>query len=78
MRDLKGDQFLRIVQAEQDGLLVTAIRIDLDTSGGGRSFSTYFDEIKQYFYRVCVYVARVTLLSVPMNWNTTYDEVLYQ
>ena len=53
MRDLKGDQFLRIVQAEQDKLLVTAMRIDLDTSGGGRSFSTYFDEIKQYFYRVC-------------------------
>ena len=41
------------MQAEQDGLLVTAIRIDLDTSGGGRSFNTYFDEIKQYFYRVC-------------------------
>ena len=54
VRDLKGDQFLRIMQAEQDGLLVTAIRIDLDTSGGGRSFSTYFDEIKQYFYRVSI------------------------
>jgi len=69
VRDLKGDQFLRIVQAEQDGLLITAIRIDLDTSSDGRSFSTYYDEIKQYFFRVCccahAFVTKVTDFLIP-------------
>ena len=82
VRDLKGDQFLRVVQAEQDGLLITAIRIDLDTSSDGRSFSTYFDEIKQYFYRVCYYLALsnnckvcVGICSCHINCSTLVMEV---
>jgi len=65
VRDLKGDQFLRIVQAEQDGLLITAIRIDLDTSSDGHSFSTYYEEIKQYVLRVCYWGHKfVTVVTV--------------
>ena len=45
---LKDDQFLHIVQAEDDGLLTSSIRIDQEGSYG----SPYFEEVKQLFYRV--------------------------
>ena len=45
---LKDDQFLHIVQAEEDGLLTSSIRIDQEGSYG----SPYFEEVKQLFYRV--------------------------
>ena len=34
VKDLKGDQFLRMCKAEEDGLLTISIGIDLDKSAG--------------------------------------------
>ncbi|CAH3024911.1 unnamed protein product [Porites evermanni] len=48
VKDLKGDQFLRMCKAEEDGLLTISIGIDLDKSAG---YQTYFDEVKQLYYR---------------------------
>ncbi|XP_067032168.1 transcription elongation factor SPT6-like [Acropora muricata] len=48
VRDLVGDQFLRMCKAEEDGLLTISITIDLDKNAG---YHTYFDEVKQLYYR---------------------------
>ena len=34
VKDLKGDQFLRMCKAEEDGLLTVSVGIDLDKSAG--------------------------------------------
>ncbi|XP_020627478.1 transcription elongation factor SPT6-like [Orbicella faveolata] len=52
VNDLKGDQFLRMCKAEEDGLLTISLGIDLDKSADTRlPFTTYFDEVKQLYYR---------------------------
>ena len=60
VKDLCGADFLHLVQAEGDGLLELKISIDLEQSaqdkrgGGGTGLQSYFEEIRQLFYRVCV------------------------
>ena len=82
VKELKGDQFLRMCKAEEDGLLTINIEIDLDKNAGyptnyfdwrsgflylsfSRSswfffcnfrYQTYFDEVKQLYYRVSFFV----------------------
>ncbi|XP_031559934.1 transcription elongation factor SPT6-like [Actinia tenebrosa] len=48
VRDLRGDQFLRLSLAEQDRLLTISISIDFDNRQG---YQTYFDEVKQLYHR---------------------------
>uniref|UniRef100_A0A8K9WQD9 SPT6 homolog, histone chaperone and transcription elongation factor n=1 Tax=Oncorhynchus mykiss TaxID=8022 RepID=A0A8K9WQD9_ONCMY len=46
VKELNGDQFLKMCQAEEEGLLTIDICAAASTSIG-----TYFDEIKQFYYR---------------------------
>ena len=67
-RDLVGADFLRLVQAEGEGLLEMRIGIDLDqgaqdTRRGGGGLQSYFEEIRQLFYRVCALYPRLSLSS---------------
>ena len=53
VRDLKGDEALRLVQASEDHLLDIKISVDLDQVSDKRTtIQTYFEEIRQLFYRV--------------------------
>jgi len=47
-------------KAEEDGLLTISLGIDLDKSADARlPFTTYFDEVKQLYYRVSKYSVAV-------------------
>ncbi|CAG2223752.1 SPT6 [Mytilus edulis] len=48
IRDLKDDQFLKLTQAEDDNLLTIEMYIDEQVEGR----QTYFEEIRQLYYRV--------------------------
>lgn len=48
VRDLQGEQFLKMCQAEKEGLLEIKIGMDLDAELG---YTTYVEEIKILFYR---------------------------
>ncbi|XP_029922869.1 transcription elongation factor SPT6 [Myripristis murdjan] len=50
VKELNGDQFLRMCQAEEEGLLTISICIDL-IGVKGYGDQTYFEEIKQFYYR---------------------------
>ncbi|XP_046892038.1 transcription elongation factor SPT6-like [Hypomesus transpacificus] len=50
VKELNGDQFLRMCQAEEEGLLIINICIDL-LGVKGYGDQTYFEEIKQFYYR---------------------------
>ena len=56
VKDLSGADFLQLVLAEEDRLVELHISIDLEPSGqdkrGGVAVQTYFEEIRQLFYRV--------------------------
>ena len=60
VKDLSGADFLKLVQAEGEGLLEVKISIDLDQvdtrrgggGGGGGGVQSFFEEIRQLFYRV--------------------------
>ena len=49
-RDLKDEQFLRLVEAEDEKLL--EIKITMDEETDNPSIQTYFEEIRQLYYRV--------------------------
>ncbi|XP_069040225.1 transcription elongation factor SPT6 [Lepisosteus oculatus] len=51
VKELNGDQFLKMCLAEDEGLLTIDICIDLMGVKGYGSDQTYFDEIKQFYYR---------------------------
>uniref|UniRef100_A0A8C7N0I6 Transcription elongation factor SPT6 n=1 Tax=Oncorhynchus kisutch TaxID=8019 RepID=A0A8C7N0I6_ONCKI len=51
VKELNGDQFLKMCQAEEEGLLTIDICIDLLGVKGVAGDQTYFDEIKQFYYR---------------------------
>ncbi|XP_051786507.1 transcription elongation factor SPT6 [Erpetoichthys calabaricus] len=51
VKELSGDQFLKMCQAEDEKLLVIEICIDMKGVKGYGSDQTYFDEIKQFYYR---------------------------
>ncbi|XP_029303416.1 transcription elongation factor SPT6 isoform X3 [Cottoperca gobio] len=51
VKELNGDQFLKMCLAEEDGLLTIDICIDLIGVKGYAGDQTYFDEIKQFYYR---------------------------
>ncbi|XP_062328913.1 transcription elongation factor SPT6-like [Osmerus eperlanus] len=50
VKELNGDQFLRMCQAEEEGVLTINICIDL-LGVKGYGDQTYFEEIKQFYYR---------------------------
>uniref|UniRef100_A0A3B4XSJ0 Transcription elongation factor SPT6 n=1 Tax=Seriola lalandi dorsalis TaxID=1841481 RepID=A0A3B4XSJ0_SERLL len=51
VKELNGDQFLKMCLAEEEGLLSIDICIDLIGVKGYAGDQTYFDEIKQFYYR---------------------------
>ncbi|XP_074468063.1 transcription elongation factor SPT6 [Sebastes fasciatus] len=51
VKELNGDQFLKMCLAEEEGLLTIDICIDLIGVKGYAGDQTYFDEIKQFYYR---------------------------
>uniref|UniRef100_A0A673IKA1 Transcription elongation factor SPT6 n=1 Tax=Sinocyclocheilus rhinocerous TaxID=307959 RepID=A0A673IKA1_9TELE len=51
VKELNGDQFLKMCLAEEEGLLAIDICIDLVGVKGYGGDQTYFDEIKQFYYR---------------------------
>ncbi|KAK7925731.1 hypothetical protein WMY93_008041 [Mugilogobius chulae] len=51
VKELNGDQFLKMCLAEDEGLLTIDICIDLIGVKGFAGDQTYFDEIKQFYYR---------------------------
>ncbi|KAJ8396463.1 hypothetical protein AAFF_G00017690 [Aldrovandia affinis] len=51
VKELNGDQFLKMCQAEEEGLLAIDICIDLVGVKGYGGDQTYFEEIKQFYYR---------------------------
>lgn len=51
VKELSGDQFLKMCLAEEEGLLTVDINIDLLGVKGFAGDQTYFDEIKQFYYR---------------------------
>ncbi|KAF3840972.1 hypothetical protein F7725_006834 [Dissostichus mawsoni] len=51
VKELNGDQFLKMGLAEEEGLLTINICIDLLGVKGFAGEQTYFDEIKQFYYR---------------------------
>ena len=101
VKELKGDQFLRMCKAEEDGLLTINIEIDLDKNAGyptnyfdWRSgflylsfskyscffivfffrnfrYQTYFDEVKQLYYRVSLFVC---LFFIWNTWTLPLEE----
>ncbi|KAH9503861.1 Transcription elongation factor SPT6 [Bulinus truncatus] len=50
VKDLKDDQYLKLLQAEEDGLLTISIKMDEEEDQSATSTS-YFEEIKQLYYR---------------------------
>uniref|UniRef100_A0A671TZC7 SPT6 homolog, histone chaperone and transcription elongation factor n=1 Tax=Sparus aurata TaxID=8175 RepID=A0A671TZC7_SPAAU len=51
VKELNGDQFLKMCLAEDEGLLTIDVCIDLIGVKGYAGDQTYFDEIKQFYYR---------------------------
>ncbi|KAL0973192.1 hypothetical protein UPYG_G00200120 [Umbra pygmaea] len=51
VKELSGDQFLKMFQAEEEGLLTINICIDLIGVKGYGGDQAYFEEIKQFYYR---------------------------
>uniref|UniRef100_A0A674NP27 SPT6 homolog, histone chaperone and transcription elongation factor n=1 Tax=Takifugu rubripes TaxID=31033 RepID=A0A674NP27_TAKRU len=51
VKELNGEQFLKMCLAEDEGLLAIDICIDLIGVKGYAGDQTYFDEIKQFYYR---------------------------
>uniref|UniRef100_A0A8C9XYT6 SPT6 homolog, histone chaperone and transcription elongation factor n=1 Tax=Sander lucioperca TaxID=283035 RepID=A0A8C9XYT6_SANLU len=51
VKELNGEQFLKMCLAEDEGLLSIDICIDLIGVKGYAGDQTYFDEIKQFYYR---------------------------
>ncbi|XP_029528380.1 transcription elongation factor SPT6-like [Oncorhynchus nerka] len=51
VKELNGDQFLKMFQAEEEGLLTINICIDLIGVKGYGGDQAYYEEIKQFYYR---------------------------
>ncbi|NWR80929.1 SPT6H factor, partial [Centropus unirufus] len=51
VKELRDDQFLKMSLAEEEGLLTIDICIDMKGVEGYGSDQTYFEEIKQFYYR---------------------------
>ncbi|XP_072909557.1 transcription elongation factor SPT6 [Hemitrygon akajei] len=51
VKELRDDQFLKMCLAEDDNLLTVDICIDMKGLEGYGNEQTYFDEIKQFYYR---------------------------
>ncbi|XP_046533786.1 transcription elongation factor SPT6 isoform X1 [Equus asinus] len=51
VKELRDDQFLKICLAEDEGLLIIDISIDMKGVEGYGNDQTYFEEIKQFYYR---------------------------
>ncbi|XP_071501070.1 transcription elongation factor SPT6-like [Diadema antillarum] len=50
VKDLLGDQFMKLVQAEKDKLIEMTMGIDMAQGGSSYQSQTYYDEIKQLYY----------------------------
>ncbi|XP_065055473.1 transcription elongation factor SPT6-like isoform X3 [Rhopilema esculentum] len=66
VRDLQGEQFLKMCQAEKEGLVEVKVGIDLDAELG---YTTYLEEIKMLFYRD-------EYSRVVQEWNKHRTKVL--
>ncbi|XP_029401986.1 transcription elongation factor SPT6 [Mus pahari] len=51
VKELRDDQFLKMGLAEDEGLLIIDISIDMKGVEGYGNDQTYFEEIKQFYYR---------------------------
>ena len=71
VKDLAGADFLGLTQAETEGLLEMRISIDLDQGSqqdsrrGGSGLQSYFEEIRQLFYRVCMCCLLHLIMFIP-------------
>lgn len=65
VRDLKDEQFLKLTQAEEDGLMTIEIYIDEQSEGQ----QTYFEEIRQLYYRD-------EFSHLVQQWNTQRSQAL--
>lgn len=61
VRDLAGDQFLKLWIAHEDKLLEVTISDQIT----GHTASSYVEEIKTLYYRVGITRASITNFSVP-------------
>ncbi|KAL8562544.1 hypothetical protein ACOMHN_045809 [Nucella lapillus] len=67
VKDLKDEQYLKLVQAETDGLLETSIAIDDEDSS--TKTTTYFEEVRQLYYRD-------EFSHLVQQWNIQRSEAL--
>ncbi|PVD31669.1 hypothetical protein C0Q70_07087 [Pomacea canaliculata] len=67
VKDLKDEQFLKIVQAETDGLIVASITMDEEDS----NTTSYFEEVRQLYYRD-------EFSHLVQQWNIQRSEALKQ
>nr|XP_014354517.1 PREDICTED: transcription elongation factor SPT6 isoform X2 [Latimeria chalumnae] len=51
VKEVRDDQFLKMCMSEEEGLLSIEFSIDMKGMEGYGSDQTYFDEIKQFYYR---------------------------
>lgn len=51
VKELRDDQFLKMCIAEEEGLISIEINIDMKDVEGFGNEQTYFEEIKQFYYR---------------------------
>ncbi|XP_071094189.1 transcription elongation factor SPT6-like [Haliotis cracherodii] len=65
VKDLRDEQFLRLTQAEEEGLLTLSISIDEE----GSSVSTYFEEVRQLYYKD-------EFSHLVQQWNIQRSEAL--
>ncbi|KAL3856432.1 hypothetical protein ACJMK2_011193 [Sinanodonta woodiana] len=65
VKDMHDEQFIRLVQSEEENLLTITFSIDDEREGA----QTYFDEIKQLYYRD-------EFSSLVQKWNTQRMEAL--
>ncbi|XP_005089175.1 transcription elongation factor SPT6 isoform X2 [Aplysia californica] len=68
VKDLKDDQYLKLNNAEEEGLITISVKMDEEEEQGG-TISTYFEEIRQLYYRD-------EFSHLVQQWNTQRSEAL--
>lgn len=73
VKELKGDQFLRMCKAEEDGLLIINIEIDLDKNAGYPT--NYFDWQSGFLYlsfsrSSCFFFVTSDTKPILMKWSS--------
>ncbi|RUS83311.1 hypothetical protein EGW08_008933 [Elysia chlorotica] len=68
VKDLKDEMFLKLILAEEEGLLTISIKMDEEDDSSGL-VSSYFEEIKQLYYRD-------EFSHLVQQWNNQRSEAL--